>query len=511
VEAPRLILPFTTSITLRRNAAATPDNATTQDSVAATDPAAESPEIANALPMPAPMRSFFDLPSLKNTHSGAQPKTSAKLQDSTTSGTVAVPLAQTAPADPSIPILTVSSSTTFEQAARVVQNSSTIGEAPAPDPVSTSTLDRSIAYQYRSSPERPAETAVVSRPSRQSQPEPQRVPDPAQAVSVPIPVTKAVEPQPPIHPSAGSDTPRQDKKVLDSGSRVPQDSPAATETDAKTAAPSIIERADDSAAAPNSGALAFAARLTPTAELQSPTPESTRPAEPLPSSQTPLQFATPATAKPITTAPDLPADAHSGEGGGQSNKEKCSDLFAKPDTLLPQMHMTAAEQPAPPANNHTSTNALSPAAHLDHVIDPPSAAPNTNHEITVRIPDSTDQGTAVRFVERAGEIHVSVRTGDVELAQSLRGGLNDLTNRLEDGGIRTEVWQPGPGSNAGFSQDDSHHPFADADGSQGRQYPSGSNSEQESKQPNKPRWVEELEGSIGNPNFKEMTQILWQA
>jgi hypothetical protein len=175
------------------------------------------------------------------------------------------------------------------------------------------------------------------------------------------------------------------------------------------------------------------------------------------------------------------------------------------------MHMTAAEQPAPPANNHTSTNALSPAAHLDHVIDPPSAASNTNHEITVRIPDSTDQGTAVRFVERAGEIHVSVRTGDVELAQSLRGGLNDLTNRLEDGGIRTEVWQPGPGSNAGFSQNDSHHPFADPDGSQGRQYPSGSNSEQESKQPNKPRWVEELEGSIGNPNFKEMTQILWQA
>jgi hypothetical protein len=97
------------------------------------------------------------------------------------------------------------------------------------------------------------------------------------------------------------------------------------------------------------------------------------------------------------------------------------------------------------------------------------------------------------------------------MAQSLRGGLNELVNHLEDGGIRTEVWQPGPGSNPAFSQNDSHQPFADPDGSNGRQYSSGSNSEQEAKQQNKPRWVEELESSIGNPNFKETTQLLWQA
>jgi len=147
---------------------------------------------------------------------------------------------------------------------------------------------------------------------------------------------------------------------------------------------------------------------------------------------------------------------------------------------------------------------------MDQVQEPPATAPSSNRDITIRIPDSnTDQGTAVRFVERAGEVHVSVRTGDTEMAQTLRGGLNDLVNRLEDGGIRTQVWQPGTDSST--SQNDSHHPFADPDGSNGRQYSSGSNSEQESKQHNKPRWVEELEGSIGNPNFKETTQLLWQA
>src|SRR5579862_4466752 len=49
VEAPRLILPFTTSIKLRQDAVSLPDNASTQNSTAASDPAAESPEIANTL------------------------------------------------------------------------------------------------------------------------------------------------------------------------------------------------------------------------------------------------------------------------------------------------------------------------------------------------------------------------------------------------------------------------------------------------------------------------------
>jgi len=147
---------------------------------------------------------------------------------------------------------------------------------------------------------------------------------------------------------------------------------------------------------------------------------------------------------------------------------------------------------------------------MDKVTEPPAAPPSGNHDITIRIPDATDQGTAVRFVERAGEVHVSVRTGDAEMAQTLRGGLNDLVNRLEDDGIRTQVWQPG--SDASSSQSDSHHPFADPDGSRGGgQQSSGSNSGQESSQRNKPRWVEELEGSIGNQDFKETPQLLWQA
>ncbi len=233
-----------------------------------------------------------------------------------------------------------------------------------------------------------------------------------------------------------------------------------------------------------------------------------------------MQPATPVLTKQVTTENDQPSDAHTGDSGAQPGKDKASDLFAKPEIAQPQSHAPSfQDQPAASATSHASTMPLTPAARMDRVELPPAAAPAGNHDITIRIPDATDQGTAVRFVERSGEVHVSVRTGDAEMAQTLRGGLNDLVTRLEDGGIRTQVWQPGADAatsqnnsqqNNSQQQNNSNQPFADPDGSNGRQYSSGSHSEQESKQQNKPRWVEELEDSIGSQNSKETSQ-LWQA
>jgi hypothetical protein len=271
-----------------------------------------------------------------------------------------------------------------------------------------------------------------------------------------------------------------------------------------------VERAEDTTAAPPQGSLAFAARLTPAEETPAPAPDLNRTADSQPRPQTTLQ--TPVTARQIISDTDVQSDAHNGESGSpSSDQEQMSERFAKLETLFPQTHAAAtADQPAAaPASHASSTSPLSVAARMDQMPVAPPAPSSGNHDITIRIPDATtDQGTAVRFVERAGEVHVSVRTSDTEMAQTLRGGLNDLVTRLEDGGIRTQVWQPG--ADASTSHNNSQQPFADPDGSNGRQYPSGSNSEQETKQQNKPRWVEELEGSIGAQNSKETPQ-LWQA
>jgi hypothetical protein len=532
VEPPRLILPFTTSITLRQDTTVSPDNTVTPDSTTATDPAPLSSGTtsgtATTLLTPVIFRSTFDLRSLPLVSdskslpipAATQPKTQAKVHaklskesaPSQDGGSAAATSPSTAPADPPTPLLPVTTSSTLQPP--TAQTSSSLSEASEPVPF---TVDRRSAYQFHSLPEQPTETLVINRAT----PEPQKASDPNPAatgaaaaaanVTAPIPVTNTVEPPPPVRQPAGAPAPRQSEPAAqNNSSAVTQDSSATAATDPNTAIPRVMERAEDTTAAPPQGSLAFAARLTPTEETPAPAPDLNRTADSQPRPQSMLQ--TPVTTRQTVSEADGQPDAHSGESGTpSSDQEKMGERFAKLETPLPQTYSTTADQPASaPARPASSTSPLSVAARMDQVAVAPAAPPSGNHDITIRIPDATtDQGTAVRFVERAGEVHVSVRTSDTEMAQTLRGGLNDLVTRLEDGGIRTQVWQPG--SDASTSQNNSQQPFADPDGSNGRQYSSGSNSEQESKQQNKPRWVEELEDSIGSQNSKETPQLLWQA
>jgi len=542
VEPPRLILPFTTSFTLRQDTATSPDDAATLDSTTATDPAPQSSAITSGtatVPTPVIFRSTFDPRSLRlvnDSKSIAVPtappsKTQAKWQvklskDSAPSqedSSTAAELTSTAQADPSIPIVPVTTSSTLEPATTAAETSSTVSEASEPVPASTPapafTLDRRSAYRFHSSPERPAEALVINRATPELKKTSDRNPAPTADVPVPLTVTKTaplpvtvtntVEPLLPVHLPTGTPAPRATAAAAQNNTAVAtQELSSASAIDPRTTIPPTIEGAEDTTAAPRQGSLAFAARLTPTDETQAPAPDANRTADSQPRPQTMPQA--PVTARQVISQADVQSDAHNGENGNpSSDQEKMIERFAKIETLLPQTHTVSADQPAAaPASHASATSPLTVAARMDQVQEAPPAPTSGNHDITIRIPDATtDQGTAVRFVERAGEVHVSVRTSDTEMAQTLRGGLNDLVTRLEDGGIRTQVWQPG--ADASTSQNNSQQPFADPDGSNGRQHSSGSNSEQEPKH-NQPRWVEELEGSIGTQNSKETPQ-LWQA
>lgn len=546
VELPRLILPFTTAITLRQDPTASPDDTAALDSTTATDPTPQSSATASGTPLgttaattsgtvtslltPVIFRSTFDLSSLPlvsdsksidipaATQSKTPAKGHAKLSNesapSQNAAATATPVS-TAPADPSTALLPVIASSTSQP----TTTSSTVSDASepllAPAPAPSFTVDRRSAYQFHSSPEQPTDKLVINRatqePQKTSAPAPVATADANVTASIPVPVTGTVEP-PPVRQTASAPAPRQAAPVAQNNSAAaPQDSSTAAATDPTTTTTPVIERTDDTATAPPQGSLAFAARLTPTEETPAPAPDLNRTADSQPRPQTTI-LQTPVTARQIISEADAQSDARSGGSGSPSpDQEKMGERFAKLETPFPQTHSAAtADQPAAAPASHTApTTAQTVAARMDQVAEAPPAPSSGNHDITIRIPDATtDQGTAVRFVERAGEVHVSVRTSDTEMAQTLRGGLNDLVTRLEDGGIRTQVWQPG--SDASTSQNNSQQSFTDPDGSNGRQYSSGSNSEQESKQQNKPRWVEELEGSIGVQNSKETPQ-LWQA
>jgi hypothetical protein len=105
------------------------------------------------------------------------------------------------------------------------------------------------------------------------------------------------------------------------------------------------------------------------------------------------------------------------------------------------------------------------------------------------------------MLQKGSEIHVSVRTPDTQLAQSLRQDLGKLTTGLDQGGFRTEAWRPvaanaSAQSNANPQHQSPDSPNRDGAGSNAR---SGGNSGQGAgeqkrrQQDERPRWVAELE------------------
>lgn len=158
------------------------------------------------------------------------------------------------------------------------------------------------------------------------------------------------------------------------------------------------------------------------------------------------------------------------------------------DMIAPQTG--TANQPSP--FSPSAPAAPPPAQHMEHIIEPPAAPPASNHDIRVRVPDNNGGSTQVRFVESGGEVRVSVRTSDDGLAQNLRTHLNDLTQRLSDGGMPAEIWRPA--SNGTSSQNDQHS--SNQDGGRSGGQGSGSQGGHQDRQQKRPAWLEEMEASL---------------
>jgi hypothetical protein len=258
----------------------------------------------------------------------------------------------------------------------------------------------------------------------------------------------------------------------------------------------------------HSGELAFAARLTPgnadpdssavdapVQDVSDPTDQSSARAQS--SAQTDARQADASTATSSVAS----------QAGAQTGKSEAASLveqYAKQDAAPWENSPAGEAQPAISARNDAAPANASSSARMEQWIEPPPAPASSSHDITIRVPDATERGASVRFVDRGGEIRVSVRTGDTELAQTLRSGLNDFVGRLDHTGIRAEVWRPAPAATTpqGDAQNETKNGSQNHPGNQngsGRNS-SGSQSQQDSQQgTNRPQWVEELETSIGKP------------
>ncbi len=225
----------------------------------------------------------------------------------------------------------------------------------------------------------------------------------------------------------------------------------------------------------------------------------------------------PATDAPAADAP--PADAGDGRSHGQNTLQKqaaaavLEDPGVKVSADPAPEHFMKAEPaftpPAPAGSSAIETTAAGKSAtgagasmasqaatQMQPLIEMPAQPQGSGHDITIKLPDASERGMDVRFVERGGEVHVAIRTSDGEMAQTLRSGLNDFVGRMDHAGIRAEVWRPGAEASSS-QQDATRQQTQDQKGSRNQ---SGSqDSESDSQNSKKPRWVQAMEDSIGSP------------
>jgi hypothetical protein len=125
--------------------------------------------------------------------------------------------------------------------------------------------------------------------------------------------------------------------------------------------------------------------------------------------------------------------------------------------------------------------------------------PQPLNNLVLQVNQSANEKVLVSLVQQSGELRMAVRTDDAELAQGLQQGLSDLVGKLQGNGYRADTWHPVQASVAAGpaleSQSASNHSRqGDPQSQQGWSQQDGG--QQRQNQPNRPRWVEELESSL---------------
>jgi hypothetical protein len=167
-----------------------------------------------------------------------------------------------------------------------------------------------------------------------------------------------------------------------------------------------------------------------------------------------------------------------------------------PTSIAPVVEHAAAATPvnagsavASPFNS--TANAL--RASESNMPAAPQLRTGIAQEISIRIAPPDSPAVDLRVIERAGQVHVDVRTSDAAMQTSLRQDLGTLTNSLQRAGYHAETFTPsGAGRTAASAQttnQDRQDPSQNRNGS--GDFTGGRRQPQQQKRSGS--WLEELE------------------
>ena len=219
------------------------------------------------------------------------------------------------------------------------------------------------------------------------------------------------------------------------------------------------------------------------------------------------QQAAPAGGEGSQAAPAAAA-ASAGSGRAATTRDLPPEMPSREPASGQSQNVAAAFQSVSqtrPVISDARTESAAPIDPKAALRESQSQQPAPVRDLSLRLSGAEREKIDIRLVERGGEIHVSVRTSDAELAKGLRTDLSELAGRLDHSGYRTQIWRP---AESGFSQADGEAPSGYKDGATGsrngdsRQSGSshGQNPEQEEQQ--QPRWLDEIAGLGSETNFQ---------
>ena len=206
-------------------------------------------------------------------------------------------------------------------------------------------------------------------------------------------------------------------------------------------------------------------------------------------------------------------DAHQSNAGqdsgqsGQPNQTQNIQMAA-----VPVAAKSAATSSAPAASSNQAPRPDAAAKALDAPpIQGPASDPSAKpagplKELAIQVGQTSHEKVELRVVDRAGELQVAVRASNADLAQGLRQGLSDLVDRLEQNGFRAEAWRPGMAASTVPGTADARQKQAQFQNEGGQPQSGGSpqGRQQNGQNQSRPRWVQELEGSLtgGQSSFQ---------
>jgi hypothetical protein len=266
---------------------------------------------------------------------------------------------------------------------------------------------------------------------------------------------------------------------------------------------------------------AFAARMlpsdvTPVHALPLQTKSPLTPAEPQVSQP---KAATPQP-KPAATQSQQPQSEASSNSSNSKRETQSTTPTEKLDTRAPK----AAEgtQPEPTQSSITQWSEVSPQQMSEAVYGRPApelaeashtgstlAAQETHmapelpktsasSEILLHLTDNDQSAAAIRVVDRAGSVSVSVHASDPVLRESLRSNLGELSNQLAQQGWKAEMLKPAALAAQSESQQDSH-PGGQQSPQQQQQHSSGGERQsQRDRRTPSGIWQQELEQQISS-------------